>query len=317
VNNFLDVSGPATGAVAAAGAGRAGGAAADFLQGGAATQLPAAGAGNRQISAGAAVGAGAAIGAGGAALAAGAGRAGIDAGRPGTGRENLAQNRPERIENRQQSQQNRSERRDEVRNQYEQNNPGNFWQENPGWAAYAITRPFAWATWGSVGSWCGYGGDPTAYSYGENVYYSGDQVYYGEQPIASVEEYAEQAETIATTPPAAAPDKAEWLPLGVSALTQDGQATGTAPSIYMQLAISKQGVISGTLKNSLTGKAQSLEGMADKKSQRVAWVVSGQDRPIAETGLSNLTQDTAPALIHFADGQTQQWLMVRIPEPNK
>jgi hypothetical protein len=34
-----------------------------------------------------------------------------------------------------------------------------------------------------------------------------------------------------------------------------------------------------------------------------------------ETGLSNLTQDTAPALIHFADGQTQQWLMVRLPEP--
>jgi hypothetical protein len=34
-----------------------------------------------------------------------------------------------------------------------------------------------------------------------------------------------------------------------------------------------------------------------------------------ETGLSNLTQDTAPALIHFDDGQTQQWLMVRLEEP--
>ena len=47
---------------------------------------------------------------------------------------------------------------------------------------------------------------------------------------------------------------------------------GHDPSLYMQLAISKQGVISGTLKNTLTGKTQSLEGMADKKSQRVAWV---------------------------------------------
>jgi hypothetical protein len=311
VNNFLDVSGPATGAVAAAGAGRAGGAASDFLQGGVAAQRPAAVTANRPVAAGAAVGAGA------AAVAAGAGRAGIDAGRPGTGRENLAQNRPERIENRQQSQQNRSERRDEVRNQYEQNNPGNFWQENPGWAAYAVTRPFAWATWGSVGSWCGYGGQPTAYGYGENVYYSGDQVYYGDQPVATADEYAQQAAAIATTAPSTTPDKAEWLPLGVFALTQDGQASGAEPSLYMQLAISKQGAISGTLKNTLTGKAQPLEGMADKKSQRVAWVVSGQERPIAETGLSNLTQDTAPALIHFADGQTQQWLMVRIPEPNK
>jgi hypothetical protein len=30
--------------------------------------------------------------------------------------------------------------------------------------------------------------------------------------------------------------------------------------------------------------------------------------------VANLTQDTAPALVHFADGQTQQWLMVRMPE---
>ena len=46
----------------------------------------------------------------GAAIAAGrrwSSSARVDAGRPGTGRENLAQNRPERIENRQQSQQNR------------------------------------------------------------------------------------------------------------------------------------------------------------------------------------------------------------------
>ena len=152
------------------------------------------------------------------------------------------------------------------------------------------------------------------YSYGENVYYADDQVYYGDQPIATADEYAEQAAAIATTEPTAAPEKAEWLPLGVFAITQDGQASGAEPSLYMQLAISKQGVISGTLKNTLTGKVQSLEGMADKKSQRVAWVVSGQERPIMETGLSNLTQDTAPALIHFADGQTQQWLMVRLPD---
>ncbi len=55
--------------------------------------------------------------------------------------------------------------------------------------------------------------------------------------------------------------------------------------------------------------------MADKKSQRVSWVVSGQERPLMETGLSSLTKDSSPALIHFADGQTKQLLMVRIPEP--
>jgi hypothetical protein len=321
LNNFLDI--PSSGAGIAAGGGaarpggaagsgaaRPGGAAADFLQGGAPSQLPAAGAGSRALATGAAVGAA------GVTAGAAAGRR-ADAGRPGTPSDNLSQNRPQRIENRQQSQQNREQRRDEVRNEYEQNNPGSFWEENPGWTALAISRPFAPATWGSVGSWCGYSGEPTAYGYGENVYYSEDQVYYGDQPVATADEYAQQAEAIATATPPAAPDKAEWLPLGVFALTQDGQASGTQPSLYMQLAISKQGVISGTLKNTLTDKSQSLEGMADKQSQRVAWVVSGQDRPIAETGLANLTQDTAPALIHFADGQTQQWLLVRIPEPKQ
>lgn len=85
----------------------------------------------------------------------------------------------------------------------------------------------------------------------------------------------------------------------------------------MQLAISKEGVIAGTFKNMETDQAQTLEGMADKKSQRVAWTVKGQKRPIMETGIGNLTQDSSPALIHFADGSTQQWLMVRLPEPKQ
>jgi hypothetical protein len=227
----------------------------------------------------------------------------------------LTQNRPGRIENRGERQGSRDQRRDEVRNQFQQNNPGDFWQGNPGWAAWGITRPFRWATWAAIGSWWGYSDEAIPYSYGEDVYYTDDQVYSGDQPVATAEEYAQQAEAIATTEPTAAPEKGDWLPLGVFAITQDGQASGTEPSLYMQLAISKQGVISGTLKNTVTGKVQPLEGMADKKSQRVAWVVSGQQRPIIETGLSNLTQDTAPALIHFADGQTQQWLMVRLEEP--
>jgi hypothetical protein len=57
--------------------------------------------------------------------------------------------------------------------------------------------------------------------------------------------------------------------------------------------------------------------MADKGTQRVAWNVVGKTRPIMETGIGNLTQDSAPALVHFADGQTQQWLMVRLEEPKE
>ena len=40
--------------------------------------------------------------------------------------------------------------------------------------------------------------------------------------------------------------------------------------------------------------------------------MAGKQFPVMETGIYNLTQDTAAALIHFADGQTQQCLLVRL-----
>lgn len=157
--------------------------------------------------------------------------------------------------------------------------------------------------------------EPVPYSYGENVYYQDDSVYYGSEPVATAEEYAQQADAILASAPEVAPDKAEWMPLGVFALTQDGQATGPDPSQFLQLAISKEGLISGTLHNTQTNSTQTIEGLADKQTQRCAWTIVGQSRPLMETGISNLTNDTAPVLVHFADGQTQQWLMVRLNEP--
>jgi hypothetical protein len=208
------------------------------------------------------------------------------------------------------------ERRDEIRDQIHDHPIRDFWSDHPLWGAWAITRPFRWATWGAITGWVGYGwSDPVYYSYGDNVYYEDNSVYYGDQVVATTEEYAQQAEAIAASAPEVAPDKAEWMPLGVFALTPDGQASGPDPTLFLQLAISKEGIISGTLHNSATNSTQTIEGMADKASQRAAWNVAGKTRPIMETGISNLTQDTAPALVHFADGQTQQWLMVRLEDP--
>lgn len=162
----------------------------------------------------------------------------------------------------------------------------------------------------------GYGwSEPVYYSYGENVYYEDNSVYYGDEIVATGEEYTQQAEAIAASAPDAVPENAEWMPLGVFAVTPDGQASGPDPTLFLQLAISKEGIISGTLHNSATNSTQTVEGMADKATQRSAWTVAGQTRPIMETGINNLTEDTAPALVHFADGQTQQWLLVRLEEP--
>ncbi len=300
LSNFLDVPKASTGAVGGAGAGAAGGAAAAFLQGGGAEGRPAAG----KV-------------AGAEKLAGGEQRPGGERAEARTERRGeMAANRPERVENRQEMRQNRVDRRGEILDQVNDHPIRAFWSDHPLWGAWAITRPFRWATWGSLTGWVNYGwSDPTAYSYGDNVYYQDDSVYYGDQAVATAEEYAEQAEQIAASAPDVAPDKAEWMPLGVFALTPDGQKSGPEPTLFLQLAISKEGIIAGTLNNSATSQTQTIEGMADKKTQRCAWTVAGKSRPIMETGIVNLTENTAPALVHFEDGQTQQWLMVRLEEP--
>jgi hypothetical protein len=193
----------------------------------------------------------------------------------------------------------------------------NYWNYHPHpHYAFGDYNWWAWATWPSLNSWVGYdAATPVYYNYGENVYYDGDSVYYGDQAYASATDYAAQAEAIATTPPAQPPAEDDWLPLGVFAITQDGQSEGVDPTMFLQLAVSKQGVLAGSLRNTVTGDVKPIEGAIDKATQRAAWTVSGQTRPIMETGLGNLTQDTTPALVHFADGSTQQWLLVRMDQP--
>jgi hypothetical protein len=155
------------------------------------------------------------------------------------------------------------------------------------------------------------------YNYGSNVYYQDDMVYYGDTPVATTADYANQAEQIATSVPETAPPADDWMSLGVFAIMPDGDAGGSDPTMFLQLAVSKTGVIAGTLQNTASGTTKNVEGMVDKETQRAAWVEVGQTRPIMETGIGNLTQDTATVLVHYADGTTQQWLLVRMDGPPK
>ncbi len=229
-------------------------------------------------------------------------------------------NRPDRIDNRQQRRDQRVQRRDQVHEQFRDNRPRfDFWVDHPSWAAWRLNRPYRWATWVMVTAWFPWGwSQPASYSYGENVYYEGDSVYYGDQVVATSQEYAQQAQTIATGGPGVPADtqEADWLSLGVFAITQDGQASGPPPTLYLQLQVNKDGVITGTLQNMGTNRVQQVEGVVDKRSQRSAWTVAGKSWPVMETGISDLTQDQAPALVHFEDGQTQQWLLVRMDDPD-
>jgi hypothetical protein len=162
----------------------------------------------------------------------------------------------------------------------------------------------AWVPWG----WT----EPSYYYYGENIYYQDDSVYYGDQAVATAEEYANQAAQLATSVPKVEPEKVQWLSLGVFAVTSQ---QGGEPTMFLQLALSKEGIIAGTYQNTATGTVKSVEGMVDRKTQRAAWAVVDTKRPIMETGIQNLTENEAPLLVHFADGQTQQWLLVHVEEP--
>ena len=100
------------------------------------------------------------------------------------------------------------------------------------------------ATWPSVGAWYGVGSvQPIYYDYGNNISYQGDQVYYGDQPVATADDYYQQASSLAASAPSPAPNSDDWMPLGVFALVQNDQSD---PHYIVQLAVNKSGALRGT-----------------------------------------------------------------------
>ena len=166
-----------------------------------------------------------------------------------------------------------------------------------------------------ITSWCfSPNAQPVYYVYGENVYYQDDQVYYGENVVATANEYAEQAQAIAAAVPEnAATEDVQWLPLGVFAVTEKDGSTADA-TLFLQLALSKEGFIGGTVQNTATDESFEVEGTVDQESQRAAWGPVGTKWPIMETGIFNLSENATDVLLHFEGGETQQWSMTRLDE---
>lgn len=176
------------------------------------------------------------------------------------------------------------------------------------WAAFSTVSAFMPWNWGT-GNYYDYG------SSGGGTSSSGDPgTVYADEATYSSPEYCEEAAQLAESAPEEPPADTEWLSLGVFAAAAD-ETGQSVPNMFLQLAVSKEGIIAGTYQNKTTGQTESLEGMVDQKSQRVAWTVSGKNTPIMETGLQNLTMNEAPALVHFNDGTTQNWLLVRVAKP--
>jgi hypothetical protein len=132
-------------------------------------------------------------------------------------------------------------------------------------------------------------------------------------------EYYNEINVLATSVPEVTDEQAaelEWLPLGVFAITAEGV---NASSMYLQLAVTKSGVIGGTFYNESTGVTHPIEGMIDEETQRAAWkaVDGSNSHVVMETGLFNLTQDQAPVLVHFGPEEPQTALLVRLDESER
>jgi hypothetical protein len=161
--------------------------------------------------------------------------------------------------------------------------------------------------------WCTYSwSDPIYYDYGGNVYYEDNSVVIaGAEPVPA-DQYAEQMADLANSVPEdATVDDEDWMSLGVFALlTKEDEE----PSMFLQLAVSKEGIIGGTYNNATTDSAEEVSGMVNKDTQRAAWTIGDNKGTVMETGLYNLTEDETAVLVHFSSEQTQQWLMVRLEE---
>jgi hypothetical protein len=192
-----------------------------------------------------------------------------------------------------------------------------------GWAArgpYYAWTPMTWASFGTFFGAAMLSAKPVYYAYGQggNVYYENNVVYVNGQASGTPQQYYSQAQTLATAAPPADQVNAQqqdWMPLGVFALTSED--TGDSQAV-LQLAVNKQGVIAGTYYNEANQASRPIQGSMDVNTQRTAMSFGDNKNTdlILETSINNLTQDEAPALLHFGAEQSQPVLLVRLKQPD-
>lgn len=192
-----------------------------------------------------------------------------------------------------------------------------YW-ENMGRYQYAWNHWWRPAAWGALAGWIAgtAWSAPQYYDYSSEIYYQGDSVYVNDAPVASAQEYYQQAAKITTAPEDKSSQEEELMPLGVFALSQ---TDSTSSNTLLQLSVDKQGIIKGIYYNTNTNTSRPIKGSVDKQTQRAAWSFADGSNTdiIMETGIYNLTQDQTEVLVHFGKDTTQRWLMVRMEQPQK
>src|SRR5262249_24871982 len=139
------------------------------------------------------------------------------------------------------------------------------------------------------------------------IYY--DDMGNGEADLYYDESSPQYAAASPTPPP-----QGDWMPLGVFPAAKT--ATQAAYSnMYVQLALNRNGDVSGTYYNASTDKAVELVGSVDSETQQATWQISDNpNSPTMVAGLYNLTQDVAPVQVVFPNNSQQNWVLVRIEQ---
>jgi hypothetical protein len=156
------------------------------------------------------------------------------------------------------------------------------------------------------------------YGPGEYIYCYNDVVYVNGQWFEPAPVYYDRTVTLAQSAPVIAPEAAqqiEWLPLGVFVVSREGVVDN---NLLVQLAVTGEGVIGGTVLNQATGTTFDIKGTVDKQSQRAAWTYTDETgKQIAmETSIYNLTQPESTAMLHNGPEDLEVVELVRLEQPD-
>lgn len=155
------------------------------------------------------------------------------------------------------------------------------------------------------------------YGPGEYIYYDDGIVYvngqwYQPAPVfyENTVELIEEAPVLTEVQAA----QAEWLPLGVFAVTREGQADA---DLMVQLAVTQEGIIGGTAHDQASSLTYQVEGTVEKETQRAVWSYTNDrnQRILMETSVFNLTQPEATGLVHYGPEDIQVIELVRLEAP--
>lgn len=188
-----------------------------------------------------------------------------------------------------------------------QNQPNYWWGFTPAprltdWFVFGWNQPRYWS-----------------YGPGRNIYYRDNYVYYDDRRTVPVNDYYQQVYDLAHSVPNISEAEAEqmdWAPLGVFVAMRQNEPDSQRA---MQLAVNRDGVLTGTYMNRSNGHVHPLSGMVDERTQRAAWAFAdGQQKEVVfETGIYNLTRDEASIMVHFGPSadDTEVWQLVRLEQP--